>query len=85
METSRFERALNKLEQRIERVSTKIAKGSNVKPFDKEPIEPRQSYFEYTQMTPEQIQFARQNFGDMAVDSYIEKMQKIGKRYQGVQ
>ena len=51
-------------------------------PFRKEEVSPKQQLFEYSQLTPEDFQFARENYGEEVVNGYITDMEKIARRYQ---
>ena len=53
-EISRYERVLNRIATRVERVSTKIARDSHgVKPFDKPMPDPREELYMWETTSPE--------------------------------
>lgn len=82
MEVSRFDRVLQKLEARSERISDKIAKDlGKVKPFDKEPVTEREQLYNYSQLKPEALTMLRQQYGDRPVDAYVASMEQLRGKY----
>ena len=78
-----YNRVLAKMLTRIENVSTRMAKEfKGTRPFDQEAVDNRQRLYDYSQLTPEKIQFARQNFGNEVVDNHILEMEQLKARYK---
>ena len=75
MAKNRFDSILEKMLDRIERVSTKMAsefKGTN--PFDKESVSKKQLQYNFSQLTPEMQESLRQSLGDEAMDDFTKKI-----------
>jgi len=52
------------------------------KPFRQEEVSPKETLVEYDEMTPEDIQRMRGEFGDEAVDIYLNNIGKVQRRYE---
>jgi len=83
MDITRWERIMNKLQSRVERVSGNIAGDlKNVKPFDKEVQNPRERLFNYEQISPQ----VKQKMSQVDPTGYALtelEMNKLRKRYIG--
>ncbi len=50
-------------------------------PYRQEPVDPKQRLYDYMQKTPQDFEFARQNFPPEIVDKYIADMEGLKARY----
>ena len=81
MQKSRYERVMDRITARIDRVSGNVSQQlQDSKPFDKPVPDMKEEYYKYAMMTPEDKAFAAQNFGFQWI-AYEQKMQQIGRRY----
>ncbi len=81
MKEGRYDRVLNKMMQRIEGVTDKlVGEFKSTKPFDTKPVSTKDRIYDYVQLTPQDIQFARQHFGNEVVDTYLQNMEKLLRR-----
>jgi len=82
METSRFDRVLQKIQIRTDRVSSKIAKDlGKVKPFDKEPVKDDVQVQDFLNMSPEIRQYLQQQ----DPEGYAQYEQSMNKKIIGRQ
>ncbi len=52
-------------------------------PYRKVPMSAKERIYQYSQITPEAIQMARQTMGDEVVDNYLNSIQTTINRSQG--
>ncbi len=77
-----YNRVLARMTNRIERVSDRMAKEfKNTRPFDQQPVDPRESLMQFSKMTPQDIMGMRQHFGNEVVDDYLLNMAQLTRRY----
>ncbi len=83
MELSRFERVLLKIEPRSERISGKISKDlGKVKPFDKEPISPKEQFYMYEHISPE-VKAQFQQADPLGYAELEKQMEVLRRKYGG--
>lgn len=51
------------------------------KPYRKDPPDPKQQLLDYDSLTPQDVEFARQNYGDEVVENYIRDMEQLRGKY----
>ena len=74
---------LGKIEHMLGKAKTQIDRDlKGVRPFDKEVVSPKQKLLDYSMMTPEDLDFARQQFGNEAMDNYLRDIDKMARRYK---
>ncbi len=82
MKKNQYDLATDYLKERVNLAFGELRKQyGRANPYRQEPVEPRQRLFDYSQITPEQIAFARQQFGPEIVDKYIVDMEGLKARY----
>ncbi len=81
-----YDRATDLLKERLNMGFGELRKQyGKTNPYRQEPLDTRQEYYDLSKMMiPEQIQFARQHFDPMQVDSLVARYQKLRQRYEGV-
>lgn len=78
MKENVFDQATDILKERMNLAMGELKKQyKTANPYRQEPVSEKQQVAEFLQKTPSQIQFARQQFGGEAVDSYIGKMRDL--------
>ena len=81
MKDSRYDRVLGKIESRLSRVKAKIsAEFKQTKPFDKEPVDPKQRLYDFDNMPAQQKNFARIHFPEEFA-LYEQEIEQIRSRY----
>ncbi len=76
-----YNSALDSITQIIEQVSDSIAdEFKKTRPFDKQPVSNEELILNYQKITPEIEQAMRQAMGNLAVDNYKMKIQKLMSR-----
>lgn len=72
------------LKERLEDAYAELAIQYHKKrPYRKEPVSVEERLFKYSQITPEQLDVGRREFGDEVVDAYLNSMQKTLNRREG--
>ncbi len=73
---------LKKIEGMIGRAKMQIDKDlEGVRPFDKQPVTPKEQLFQFSQMTQEVAQQLRQSVGEEAWNNYVADMSDIARRH----
>ena len=82
MKQNRLDTVTDLLKARVNRAIGEARKQfKNTNPYRQEPKSTEERLYEFSEMTPEIEQTLRQQVGDMAVDTYIQRMQKLGGKY----
>jgi len=81
---NRYDRILKLVSNRVDRVSGKIAKDfKGTTPFDKVKISDSEMLNEYLSIQPEQMQGYAQQYGEEAVEKYVNEMEALKRRKYG--
>ena len=81
MKDNIYDTVLERTVNRIDMVSDRISKNfKNVKPFNKQPVDPVEQVYQYNQLTPQMWSSLRQSMGDQIVNEYIYKMEDLKRR-----
>ena len=75
-------RTLEKIEGMLGRAKMQIDKDlKGVRPFDKQPITPREQLFQFSQMKPEVLEATRRAVGEEAWQNFLMDMSDIARRH----
>ncbi len=82
MNESIYDRVVKQLFERQQLVKDELRERfKKTKPFQQEEVSPKELLVQYDELTPERIQRMREEFGDEAMDVYLNNIAKIQGRY----
>ena len=82
MKENRLDKITDKLLLRVNRiVATAHKQYKSTNPYRKERIPDKERLYEFSQLTDEDINFARQNFPPEVVNEYFGQMEELRRRY----
>lgn len=78
---NRWDRITDKLKARTERISGRLSMiNKGVNPYRQEPVSTEERLWDFSQLSEEDMQMGRQEFGDEAIDAYQNNINELLRR-----
>ena len=83
MKVNRMDRITDLIKTRITRIGGEAHKQfGKTNPYRQEPIPPKEQLLDFAEVTDEDLEMSRQQFGVAPTNKYLENMNKLLRRYE---